>query len=82
MLVRSYTDLREATKDAVRNMITYLGVEKKLDKVEAYMLCSVAADLRLHEVVSNSCPLRPLAFLWRLQVDMPNYVVRDLHLDA
>jgi len=44
-------DIREATRDAVRHMITFLGVERGLDKVEAYMLCSVAGDLRLHEVV-------------------------------
>ena len=45
-------DIREATKDAVRYMISFLGIEHGLDKEAAYMLCSVAGDLRLHEVVS------------------------------
>jgi len=44
-------DIREATRSAVRNMIEYLGAEHQLDRVEAYMLCSVAGDLRMHEVV-------------------------------
>ncbi|PFH47231.1 hypothetical protein AMATHDRAFT_152661 [Amanita thiersii Skay4041] len=44
-------DLRTATKAAVRHMIEFLGSEHKLDRVSAYMLCSVAGDLRLHEVV-------------------------------
>ena len=45
--------MREATKSAVRNMITFLMEVHGLTRVEAYMLCSVAADLRLHEVVSE-----------------------------
>jgi len=44
-------DIREATRSAVRHMIDYLQVQHKLNKVEAYMLCSVAGDLRMHEVV-------------------------------
>ncbi|KAJ8597201.1 Acetamidase/Formamidase [Rhizopogon salebrosus TDB-379] len=45
------SDIREATRSAVRNMIEYLVAEFGLDRVEAYMLCSVAGDLRMHEVV-------------------------------
>ncbi|KAF8435421.1 hypothetical protein L210DRAFT_966803 [Boletus edulis BED1] len=45
------TDIREATRSAVRNMIAYLAAEHGLDQVEAYMLCSVAGDLKMHEVV-------------------------------
>jgi len=44
-------DMREATRDAVRHMITFLIKERGLDKISAYMLCSIAGDLRLHEVV-------------------------------
>ncbi|KAH7886657.1 hypothetical protein F5I97DRAFT_1024037 [Phlebopus sp. FC_14] len=44
-------DIKEATCAAVRNMIAYLVAEHSLDRVEAYMLCSVAGDLRMHEVV-------------------------------
>ncbi|KAJ7860254.1 Formamidase [Mycena olivaceomarginata] len=44
-------DMREATRAAVRHMIDFLAAEHGFARVEAYMLCSVAADLRLHEVV-------------------------------
>lgn len=36
---------------AVCNMIEFLRAEYDLDSVAAYMLCSVAGDLRMHEVV-------------------------------
>ncbi|KAG1769935.1 hypothetical protein EV702DRAFT_978333 [Suillus placidus] len=45
------SDIREATRSAVRNMIAFLVADYGLDRVEAYMLCSVAGDLRMHEVV-------------------------------
>ncbi|KAG0703401.1 hypothetical protein DFH29DRAFT_916988 [Suillus ampliporus] len=45
------SDIREATRSAVRNMIDFLVADYGLDRVEAYMLCSVAGDLRMHEVV-------------------------------
>ncbi|EKM74868.1 hypothetical protein AGABI1DRAFT_116677 [Agaricus bisporus var. burnettii JB137-S8] len=44
-------DLREATRSAARNMIEFLGAEHGLSRVEAYMLCSVVADLKMLEVV-------------------------------
>jgi acetamidase/formamidase len=44
-------DLMEAARDAVRAAIDHLGVERGLDRAEAYALTSVAADLRIHEVV-------------------------------
>jgi acetamidase/formamidase len=44
-------DLMEATRDAVRATITYLGERYGLDREEAYALTSVAADLRIHEIV-------------------------------
>ena len=44
-------DLMSASKEAVRNMIDYLGENAGLTRSEAYMLCSVAADLKIHEVV-------------------------------
>jgi acetamidase/formamidase len=47
-------DLRDATRSAVRHMIEYLCATYKMNRVEAYMLCSVAGDLRLHEVVRLS----------------------------
>jgi acetamidase/formamidase len=44
-------DLMEATKDAVRATVTWLGDAHGLDREEAYALASVACDLRIHEVV-------------------------------
>jgi len=41
----------EATRQATRGLIDHLGRERGLDRQEAYALCSVAADLRIHEVV-------------------------------
>ncbi|MHB8567471.1 MAG: acetamidase/formamidase family protein [Nitrososphaerales archaeon] len=43
-------DLMEASKIAVRGMIDQLG-KKGLSRNEAYMLCSVAGNLMIHEVV-------------------------------
>ncbi|TFK51202.1 Formamidase [Heliocybe sulcata] len=45
------SDMRTATRSAVRYMIDYLCAEHGLERSEAYMLCSVAGDLRMHEVV-------------------------------
>ncbi|KAF9002159.1 hypothetical protein BDQ17DRAFT_1357526 [Cyathus striatus] len=45
------SDVGAATRGAVRHMIEFLGVEYGLGREEAYMLCSVAGDLRMHEVV-------------------------------
>jgi acetamidase/formamidase len=36
---------------AVRQMIDLLGRDRHLDPADAYMLCSVAADLRITEIV-------------------------------
>jgi acetamidase/formamidase len=44
-------DLMEAARDAVRATISYLGERHRVDREEAYALASVAADLRIHEVV-------------------------------
>ncbi|HYA55687.1 MAG TPA: acetamidase/formamidase family protein [Nitrososphaerales archaeon] len=46
-------DLMEATKESVINMIEYLTDEYNLSREEAYVLCSVAADIRVHEVVDK-----------------------------
>lgn len=44
-------DLMGAARDAVRRMIDYLGRDHGLAAMDAYMLCSVAADLKISEVV-------------------------------
>ncbi|HEX5039501.1 MAG TPA: acetamidase/formamidase family protein [Candidatus Limnocylindria bacterium] len=57
-------DLVEAARDALRRMIEWLGREHGLEPVQAYLLCSVAVDLRISEivdvpnfVVTAHCPL-------------------------
>lgn len=44
-------DLNEATRLAVREMVDFLMVEKKLSRDDAYMLCSLAADLHVTQAV-------------------------------
>jgi len=41
----------EASREAVRGMISYLVKEYRLTKDQAYVLCSVASDLKIHEIV-------------------------------
>jgi acetamidase/formamidase len=57
-------DLMTAARDATRRMIEWLGREHGLEPIEAYLLCSVAVDLRISEVVdapnwtvTAHCPL-------------------------
>jgi acetamidase/formamidase len=44
-------DLMEAARSAVRAMIDHLGRERGLGREDAYILCSLAGDLRICEVV-------------------------------
>lgn len=46
-------DLMLATKESVRNMLEYLTLTYGLTREEAYVLCSVAADVRVHELVDQ-----------------------------
>jgi acetamidase/formamidase len=57
-------DLMAAARDALRRMIEWLGHEHGLDPMQAYLLCSVAVDLRISEIVdvpnfivTAHCPL-------------------------
>lgn len=44
-------DLMQSARDAVRQMIDWICATSKIEPVEAYMLCSVAGDLRISEIV-------------------------------
>ena len=44
-------DLMQAARDSVRGMIDWLCTTSEMTPVEAYMLCSVAGDLRISEIV-------------------------------
>jgi acetamidase/formamidase len=57
-------DLNEAARDAVRRMIDWLGREHGISAIDAYLLASVAIDLRISEIVdmpnvivTAHCPL-------------------------
>ena len=56
-------DLMEGARTAVRNMIWWLSSEKGLSREDAYVLCSLAGDLRIHEVVD--------AGVWNVGMAMP-----------
>ena len=47
-------DLTAATRIAVKEMIRYLMEEKKLTQVEAYMLCSMAVDVNITQLVDGN----------------------------
>jgi acetamidase/formamidase len=62
-------DLMEAARSAVRHMIDHLQRSRSLSRVEAYMLCSVAADLKICEVVD--------APNWVVGAFLPQSIFRD-----
>jgi acetamidase/formamidase len=45
-------DLFKATQESVRNMILYLVSDYGLTREEAYVLCGIVGDLRIHQVVN------------------------------
>ena len=56
-------DLMEGARTAVRNMIAWLVEEHGLSREDAYVLCSLAGDLRIHEIVD--------AGVWNVGMTMP-----------
>lgn len=46
------TDLLSASKSAIRYMIEHIVLTTGMTEQEAYMLCSVAVDLRINEIVN------------------------------
>ena len=47
-------DLLECAKKATRAMIAYLVDEHKLSRYDAYVLCSIAVDLKISEIVDGN----------------------------
>jgi acetamidase/formamidase len=56
-------DLMEGARTAVRNMIDWLVAEHGLSREDAYVLCSLAGDLKIHEIVD--------AGVWNVGMVMP-----------
>ncbi len=48
-----HTDLDEAARSATREMVEFLVSEKGMDRGDAYILCSVALDLRVTQLVDG-----------------------------
>jgi acetamidase/formamidase len=61
-------DLMDASRIAVRSMISWLADEYSLDPRDAYMLCSFVGDLRIIEVVD--------AGVWTVAMTMPLAIFR------
>ena len=69
-------DLMEASRSAVRGMIDHLVDQRGLSREDAYMLCSLAADLKITEVVDApnwivGCFMPDAVFIKRLDVNDP-----------
>jgi acetamidase/formamidase len=60
------TDLMEASRSAVRAMIDHLVRERGLSREDAYILCALAGDLKITEVVD--------APMWMVGCFMPDAV--------
>jgi acetamidase/formamidase len=56
-------DLMEGARTAVRHMIEWLVTEHGLSREDAYVLCSLAGDLKIHEIVD--------AGVWNVGMTMP-----------
>jgi acetamidase/formamidase len=56
-------DLMEGARKAVRAMIEWLMTERGLGREDAYVLCSLAGDLHIHEIVD--------AGVWNVGMTMP-----------
>ena len=63
-------DLMRAAQDATRAMIDHLGTRYGLAPIDAYVLCSVAVDLRITEMVD--------APNWIVSAHLPKAILRAL----
>ena len=69
-------DLMDSCKQAIRGMISELTTNAGLSKEEAYIFCSVAGDLRVHEIVDRPnwavgfmIPQTSFGRVWKKMVD-------------
>jgi acetamidase/formamidase len=61
-----HADLMQGAKEAVRGMIELVGQEHGLAREDAYMLCSLAGDLKIFEIVD--------AGVWNVGFTLPRSV--------
>jgi acetamidase/formamidase len=64
-----HADLMQGAKEAVRGMIELVGQEHGLAPEDAYMLCSLAGDLKILEIVD--------AGVWNVGFTLPRSVFGD-----
>jgi acetamidase/formamidase len=56
-------DLMECTRKAIKGMVDWIVAEHELSRQDAYMLCSLAGDLKILEVVD--------AGMWNVGITLP-----------
>ena len=61
-------DLMECARMAVRSMIEWVTAEHEMSREDAYVLCSLAGDLHIHEIVD--------AGSWNVGMTLPLSVFR------
>jgi acetamidase/formamidase len=59
-------DLMTGARTAVRSMVAKLSADHDLSRLDAYVLCSIAGDLKIHEIVD--------AGVWNVGFTMPNSI--------
>jgi acetamidase/formamidase len=64
-----HADLMQGAKEAVRGMIELVGQEHGLAREDAYVLCSLAGDLKIFEIVD--------AGVWNVGFTLPRSVFGD-----
>ena len=52
------SDLMEAARTAIREMMSWISATHGLSREDAYLLCSLAADLRISQIVDKPCVRR------------------------
>jgi acetamidase/formamidase len=62
-------DLMHGAKKAVRAMIDWLESDHHLSREDAYILCSLAGDLKIHEIVD--------AGIWNVGFTLPLNSIRE-----
>ncbi|HJO69942.1 MAG TPA: amidase, partial [Rhodospirillales bacterium] len=60
-------DLDDAATQAVREMIAFIGERSNIAPEDAYTLCSLAADLRVTQIVDGNKGVHAMLPKWALR---------------
>jgi acetamidase/formamidase len=69
-----HADLMEGARAAVRASIDWIEAERGLTREQAYLLCSLAGDLKIHEVVDSG--------VWNVGMTIPLSVFDEVRAGA